>query len=42
MYLFAKSQEINIDRELLKNNIGHVKRSLVLASIGEYSEYEHS
>lgn len=41
MELFAKSREINIDRELLKNNPGHVRKSLVLASIGEYSEYEH-
>lgn len=30
-----------IDKELLANSAGYVRNSLVLASFGEYSEYEH-
>ena len=41
MELFAASKGINIDRELLKYNSGYVRNSLVLASIGEYSEHSH-
>lgn len=41
MTAFAKSKDINIDKDLLKQNAGYVRGSLVLASIGEYSEHNH-
>lgn len=39
--MFAKSKGININKELLKDNSKYVRDSLVLSSIGEYSEYSH-
>lgn len=39
--MFARSKGINIDNELLKDNSKYVRDSLVLSSIGEYSEYSH-
>ena len=38
---FAKSKGITIDKELLKDNSKYVRDSLVLSSIGQYSEYNH-
>lgn len=39
--LFANSKGIEMDRELLKANSGYVRNALVMASIGEYSEYNY-
>lgn len=39
--IFAKSKGITIDKQLLKDNSKYVRDSLVLSSIGQYSEYNH-
>lgn len=37
----AKSQGIEMNKELFKQNAGFVRNALVVASIGEYSDYSH-
>ncbi|MEL7610170.1 MAG: Fic family protein [Bacillota bacterium] len=38
---YAKQQQINMDGSLLSKYNAYVRDSLVMASIGEYSEYDH-
>lgn len=41
MTLFIEHYGYFVDKELLAESAGYVRNSLVLASFGEYSEYEH-
>ena len=40
-FRFAEEHGFKMDRNLILNHFGFVRNSLVMASLGEYSEYEH-
>lgn len=40
-FRFAEEHGFKMDRNLILKHFGFVRNSLVMASLGEYSEYEH-
>ena len=41
LYLYLKNFNLNINFDLLEKHSKYFRNALVLASIGEYSEYQH-
>ena len=40
-FRFAKEHNFEMDKDLLLNNFKYVRRSLVMASLGEYAEHDY-
>ena len=41
MFLFIRNMNLKLNQDFIKENAKYFRNALVLASIGEYSEYEH-
>lgn len=41
MFLFIRKLNLNLNQEFVKENAKYFRNALVLACIGEYSEYNH-